>query len=117
MASELLRPAVVGFIDLIVRDSEDNQLSVEEFLIPDNSPINGRVLSNSGIRQVSNSLVLSIVHEGQQFFNPPSNLKLLPGMTIVALGDLDELSCLRRYIDGHEVVPARQASLASALRK
>ncbi len=112
MASELLRPAVVGFIDLIVRDSQNNQLSVEEFLIPPNSPIEGRILSKSGIRQVSNSLVLSIVHEGQQFFNPPPNLKLLSGMTIVALGDLDELSCLGRYINGHEVVPAKQAYLA-----
>ena len=104
MASELLRPAVVGFIDLIVRDSQNNQLSVEQFLIPTESPVEGRLLSKSGIRQVSNSLVLSIMHEGNQYFNPPPNLKLLAGMTIVALGELDELECLARYINGQEVV-------------
>lgn len=110
MASELLRPAVVGFIDLIIRDSQSNQLSVEEVLIPSGSPVEDRRLSKSGIRQVSNSLVLSIMHEGEQYFNPPPNLTLLAGMTIVALGDVDELECLARYINGHDVVTPRSSS-------
>ena len=104
MASELLRPAVVGFIDLIVRDSEDNQLSVEEFVVPSNSPVQGLALSQSGIRQVSNSLVLSIVYGEKQFFNPPPTIELREGMIIVALGEVDELSCLRRYIAGEVVL-------------
>ena len=104
MASELLRPAVVGFIDLIVRDSTSNQLSVEEFIIPEQSPVTGRPLSQSGIRQVSNSLVLSVVRGEEQYFNPPSHLELQSGMTLVALGELDELECLGRYINGADVV-------------
>lgn len=112
MASELLRPAVVGFIDLIVRDSQSNQLSVEEFLISEKSPLRGRPLSQSGIRQVSNSLVLSVVTNGEQYFNPPPQLLLQSGMTIVALGEIDELECLGRYINGHDVVIPHSNSLS-----
>ena len=104
MASELLRPAVVGFIDLIIRDSPQNQLSVEEVFIPEQSPLSGRLLAESGIRQVSNSLILAIImSEGEErIFNPPPQLRLHPGMTLVALGELDELKCLYRYVYGEE---------------
>ena len=104
MASELLRPAVVGFIDLIIRDSPQNQLSVEEVFIPEQSPLSGRLLAESGIRQVSNSLILAVIKsEGEErIFNPPPQLRLYPGMTLVALGELDELKCLHRYVYGEE---------------
>ena len=104
MASVLLRPTVVGLMDLIVRDSAQSLLSVEEFNIPEASPLNGSSLSHSGIRQVSNSLVLLVVTESGPVFNPSPQLTLEAGMTIVALGELDELDCLERYIQGEAVL-------------
>jgi len=111
MASELLRPAVVGFIDLIIRDSPQNQLSVEEVFIPEQSPLSGRLLAESGIRQVSNSLILAVIQgeRGDRIFNPPPQLRLHPGMTLVALGELDELKCLYRYVHGEDVLVSNRS--------
>ena len=101
MASEMLRPTVVGFIDLIVRDSQDNQLTVEEVLICEGSPLDGVQLMRSQIRKAGNVLILSVVQLDQTHrFNPPPEFTLRAGMTLVALGDLGELSQLKAYVRG-----------------
>ena len=109
MASELLRPTVVGFVDLIVRDSIDNQLTVEELLIPAHSPLCGKQLLNSGIRKIGNVLVLSVFFKKKQYFNPPPELVLEEGMTLVALGEIDDLDHLKNYVIGAVIPPSLQA--------
>ena len=99
MASELLRPRVINFIDLIVRDYQDNRLSVEEITIPDQSPICNKRLMDSGIRSVTNVLILSVLVDQQHHFNPPSNFILQGGMRLFALGDLDDLHLLRAHLE------------------
>ena len=134
MASEMMRPTVVGFIDLIVRDSEDNQLTVEELEIPPNSPLDGVELSRSEIRKVGNVLVLSVVRELTEVeqaqskaqgdgsakpgrkdhtFNPPPHFMLKAGMTLVALGELKDLSKLKEYVNSD--APPRSSSSSPSL--
>jgi len=106
MASEMMRPTVVGFIDLIVRDSQDNQLTVEELKIPAESPLDGLRLMDSQIRRAGNVLVLSVVQLDQTHrFNPPPEFVLRSGMTLVALGELEELTQLKGYLSGRTPLP------------
>ena len=100
MASELLRPTVVGFIDLIVRDGDDNNLTVEELTLPENSPVCNHRLMDSEIRRVGKAIVLSVVTTDKHQFNPPPELVLRAGMTLVALGEVDDLNRLKRYLLG-----------------
>ena len=99
MASELLRPRVINFIDLIVRDYQDNRLTVEEITIPEHSPICNKRLMDSGIRSVTNVLILSVLVDQQHHFNPPSSFILRGGMRLFALGDRDDLRLLRAHLE------------------
>ena len=99
MASELLRPRVINFIDLIVRDYQDNRLTVEEITIPNKSVICDKRLMESGIRSVTNVLILSVLVDQQHHFNPPPDFILKAGMRLFALGDRDDLTLLRRHLE------------------
>ncbi len=101
MAHELLRPNVVGFIDLIVRDS-DRTLSVEECLLPVHTPVHGRTLAKSGIRQVSQVLVLSVLlADGKRYeFNPAPDFVLESGMTLIVLGEPESIARLYAHVSG-----------------
>ncbi len=98
MARELLYPGVVGFMDLIVRHP-DRHLSVHAFTLPDDSPLDGQTLGNSGIRRASNALVLSVnpPNDGPSIFNPPPELVLERGMCLYVLGDQGSIEKLKAY--------------------
>ncbi len=99
MANEMLKPSVVGFIDLLVGDL-DRSLTVGECLIPKQSPLDGVYLADSGIRQEVNVLVLSILCKGGAHyeFNPPPSFRLQEGMTLVVLGEKDAIERLEAYV-------------------
>lgn len=99
MAHELLRPNVVGFLDLLSRDLERN-LGIEEVTVPPDSPLAGKKLSESKIREVSSALVLAVVRDGEQIYNPPPTMELGAGMTMIVLGELDQIERLNRYVRG-----------------
>ncbi|MCB9522012.1 MAG: potassium channel protein [Myxococcales bacterium] len=110
MAHELLRPSVVGFIDLIVRDNQ-RSLSVEECPLPPGTALAGKTLAQSGIRKVSNVLVLSVLsHDGRYTFNPPPSYVLEPGMTLIVLG---EQPSIRRLYDYVAAAPTTDGQLTS----
>jgi Trk K+ transport system NAD-binding subunit len=58
MALLCVRPAVTRFLDT----SED--FKFEEILVPDNSPITGKTLKDSGIRQAAKAIVVAIQSSG-----------------------------------------------------
>lgn len=116
MASEMMRPTVVGFIDLIVRDSQENELTVEEVFIPPQSPLDGVQLLRSQIRRAGNVLVLSVVQLDQTHrFNPPPEFEIRSGMTLVALGELSELNQLKAYVNGDLSLATQNNSIHAVL--
>lgn len=88
MAREMLHPGVVGFMELMVKHPGQD-LTVHEVTLPDDSPLDGMTLANSGIRRASRALVLSVMHpEGERYvFNPPPDLVLRRRMKLYVLGD------------------------------
>jgi voltage-gated potassium channel len=99
MAQELLRPRVVGFLDVIGKDLERN-FDIEEVDIPPGSALDDVTLATSKIRQVSNALVLGVIDAGKYSYNPPPDFALRAGMTLIVLGERDQLDKLTRYVAG-----------------
>ena len=105
MAHELLRPSVVGFLELIGPEaSKARNLCIEEVVLPKGSPLQGRQLAKSNIRKVSNALVLAVFGpgDGDHTYNPPRDFVFQAGMTLIVLGERDEVERLHRYVDSVE---------------
>jgi len=100
MAQEMLRPHVVGFLDFIGRDVQRN-LDIEEIFIGDGSPVAGCSLATSEIRQKSSALVLAVIGENADpTYNPPPDFTLEVGMTLIVLGEREQLERLNAFMDG-----------------
>ena len=59
MASEMLRPSVVQFLNQMLRDQEGNR-RIEEIAVPQNSSLIGKTLQEVHLRQIADSLVVAI---------------------------------------------------------
>ena len=96
MASELVRPSVVSFLDMMLRDTNKN-LRIEEVAVPTHSPFVGRTLADLDLHARTNALILA-VHEpdGQEYvYNPPDDERLQAGATLIVMGDPPTVRALR----------------------
>jgi len=92
MASELVRPSVVQFLDNM--RSED--LRVEEVVVPQSSPLVGAKLSETQVRHQTNVLVLAVRQaDGSYSYNPGPQFVILGGQTLVVLCRTSDLESLR----------------------
>jgi voltage-gated potassium channel len=67
MASEMLRPTVVSFLDTMLRDRERN-LRVEELAVPESFV--GQPISALNLKRCSHTLLLAIRTKGDWVYNP-----------------------------------------------
>ncbi|MCB9593854.1 MAG: potassium channel protein [Sandaracinaceae bacterium] len=105
MASEMVRPAVVEFLDLMLRDPEKN-LRIEEVRIPDESTLVGAKLRETTIRARTKAMVIAIKHEGRPprySYNPGPDLVLEKGSTLIVLAETAEMNRLREGIANGEI--------------
>jgi len=95
MASELIRPHVVGFLDLMLRD-QSQTLRVEEIEIEADSSWVGSPLGEVKIRSRHNLLVLAVKSAGASatpklWVNPPDQLTIQAGTAIIVMGDVKDI--------------------------
>ena len=95
MASELIRPHVVGFLDLMLKD-QSQTLRVEEIEIGASSPWVGSHLSEINIHARHNLLVLAIKHSVESaapklWVNPPEKLVIQGGTALIVMGDVKDI--------------------------
>jgi len=95
MASELIRPHVVGFLDLMLKD-QSQTLRVEDIEIDADSPWVGNPLSEIGIQSKHNLLVLAAKSGGgaagpKLWVNPPDKLVIRAGTAIIVMGDVKDI--------------------------
>ena len=89
MASELIRPGVVTFLDQMLRDDRGS-LRVEELVIPAQVSTEGRTLGSLEIDNVDGALLLAVRPPGGAFaFKPSPSTRLEPGMGIVVMADAE----------------------------
>lgn len=96
MASELIRPAVVGFLDMMLKD-RDRNLRVEEVAIPDHSPFLGTTLSGLQAHGRTNCLVVATRSaSGAYHYNPSDQSVLERGSVLIVMGDPASVRALTR---------------------
>ena len=95
MASELVRPTVVSFLDKMLRD-KDNALRVEEVTVPEQASAIGRTLSSLKIYEVGGALLLAIQRTDEDFqFKPSPETVVEGGMTLVIMANQEGRSKLQ----------------------
>lgn len=97
LVSELLRPAVVRFLDDMLRDRRA-AYRIEEVQLGDGAASLGATLRDARVRERFGMTVLAVRASDQQswVYNPDANEKLGPGMTLVVLGSAEQVAELRR---------------------
>jgi len=96
MASEMLRPTVVSFLDSMLRSSQGN-LRIHQITVTENSAMTGKKLSASGIKDKYNLLVLGAKQDlGEIQFNPSPDQELKKGMTLIVMGDVEDIARARK---------------------
>jgi voltage-gated potassium channel len=87
IAQGLIRPAVVDFMDLIIRRKELS-LYMEEYTTKKDSILIDKTIAELNIRQRANVIVVAVKKPGKDIlFNPPSNFNIAAGDTLLVLGD------------------------------
>jgi voltage-gated potassium channel len=98
MASELVRPEVVEFLDQMHR--ADHSLRMEEVTVSSASPLVGRALREAPLRPRTRALIVAIRSERGLFrYNPGPEALIEAGTTLVALGDVDDIRTLREIVE------------------
>ncbi|WP_243366550.1 potassium channel family protein [Fundidesulfovibrio soli] len=96
MAQSVLRPTVLGFMDLAMRgDIED--LQMEQLTIAPESPVAGKDLISSQLRQRYNIIVIGIKKpDGKLLFNPQPQSVLEAGDTLILVGNRHSLTAMQK---------------------
>ncbi|MBI4422396.1 MAG: potassium channel protein [Elusimicrobia bacterium] len=96
MASEMIRPAAVGFLDSMIR-AEGKVFRIEEVTVPEGSPLLGRRLGEVKGADGNAALVLAVrLPDGRSFdINPEPSHPLGPNEVLVAMGSKDQIKDLR----------------------
>ena len=105
MVSEMIRPAVVEFLDLMLRDPKKN-LRIEEVVIPEDSSLIGATLRETTIRKHTRAMVIAIRLAGsppRYEYNPGPDLMIEKGSIIIVLAESAEMNKLRAGIASGEI--------------
>jgi len=96
LVSEMVRPAVVGFLDAMLRDKRA-AYRIEEITLGDGFGKLGNTLRDARVRERFGMTVLAVRGDSKEWtYNPDPGEPLAPGMTLVVLGSADQVAQLRR---------------------
>ncbi len=100
MASMLLRPEVVAFLDIMTR-SEGLELRFEQAVVEPDSRLAGRTLLEASIPQETGLIVIAVrkqLDEAREFvFNPAADTVLEVGDEMIVLGHPNQVAKLRKF--------------------
>lgn len=98
MASELVRPEVVEFLDQMHR--ADHSLRLEEIPMGERSPLIGKMLRDAALRPRTKALVIATRdRDGTFHYNPGPETKIVAGLTLIVLGDREDVEALRGIVN------------------
>jgi len=106
MASFMLRPSVVSFLDVATR-SPDLTLRLEQETVAASSPLAGRTLMDARIPQNTGLIVIALrkknpegsEEEYSYVFNPVATTRLDPGDIMIVLGAPEQIRKLRDFVN------------------
>ena len=96
LASELVRPNVVGFLDQMLRDTNRN-LRIENVPVTPGSSLAGKEITALKLHEYGTGLLLLAVctREGEYLFNPAATTRVQAGSHLIAMGDPASVQHLR----------------------
>jgi voltage-gated potassium channel len=95
MASEMIRPTAVDFLDSMLRSSRGN-LWIHQVTVSENSGIVVKNIKESGLKDKFGLLVLAAKHKNEEIeFNPNPDQILTKGMTLIVMGEVDDIAKAR----------------------
>lgn len=96
MVSQMVRPAVVSFLDKMLY-GKDPVLRVEETVLPEGSPLKALTIASSGLKTVPGALLVSVrkAEQDEFRFNPPDDMVLGPGDVVVVIATAEGLERVR----------------------
>jgi voltage-gated potassium channel len=95
MASEMIRPAAVDFLDSMLRSSRGN-LRIHEISIAEKSPLMDKNIIEAGLKQKFDLLVLGIRNNNKEIeFNPDPTRILASGETLIVMGEVENITRAR----------------------
>lgn len=98
LVSEMVRPTVVSFLDIMLRDRDKN-LRVEEVAIADDTGAVGTCIGDIDFRSISNALLLACkLGDGKWVYNPPPEMELESGCTLIVMGSPEDVIALRQAL-------------------
>jgi voltage-gated potassium channel len=91
LASEAVRPHVVGFLDQMLKDHAQT-VRIEEIRITEGSPWTGRALGTLDLRKQWGLTTLALRDgEASYRYGPESHETLVPGTVLIVLGDVTRI--------------------------
>ena len=98
MASEMIRPEAVDFLDSMLRNSKQD-LRIHQIRLPAQSNVEGKRISESGIKDTFNLLILGAKQNSEEIeFNPSSSQVLREGMTLIVMGTVEDIAKARKSL-------------------
>ena len=95
MASEMIRPTAVDFLDHMLRSGKGN-LRIHELKVSQNSKFNQKEIRECGLKERYGLLVLGAKDNANDIeFNPPPTRLLASGTTLIVMGAVEEIARAR----------------------
>jgi len=95
MASEMIRPHVVNFLDLMLKE-KSKTLRVDEIAVTPDSPWAGKTIGDTEIHRKYDLLALAVRKpNGDNIYNPLGDLTLLAGDVLIVMGDVSKVRAAR----------------------
>lgn len=98
MASEMIRPGVVSFLDKMLRDRKKN-LRIEE--IPVSASLAGKSISELNLRRFPSLLLLAVKTEDDSAYNPGDDYVIREGNVLIFMGTPEERQKLEKIFYPH----------------
>jgi voltage-gated potassium channel len=98
MAALALKPVASDFLDMVMH-GEQLEFSLREVAIPEKSPLAGKSLADSHIRQNSGATVLAIRKPDGEFdLQPLAASKIEKSDVLVVIGTVEQLDKFERMV-------------------
>ncbi len=95
LASEMLRPTTVGFLDRMLQ-AKGSALRFDEVLVPEGSWLAGKRLQDVPLRRVHGVSVVALYKDDEMTVNPAPDASIEGAMTLVVVGEVEKVRELRR---------------------
>jgi len=97
MVQSVLRPNLLKLLSSLL-DPTVKHAYLDECLVPEGSPLAGKTLSNSGLRQAVNIFILGIARDEECISSPGPDSEIMEGDVLIGFGEQSDFRRLREYI-------------------